>query len=533
MLGMFREGGQRPGEPGASPNVAWRAGAFNRRIEGERALLLQPGGTCWRTERAGRVALLAENDAYFAAVREALENARKSILLLGWQFDPRTRLVAEEEGPGAEVGHILRRLVRDKPELDVRLLIWRSPLPIAFSQGFFPHRARAWFQGKTVAFRLDRARPLGGCHHQKVLVIDDALAFCGGGDISVDRWDTLRHDDEDPRRYTPMGVAYPPRHEVMMMVDGDAARALGDLARRRWREAIGEPLSACHEDADPWPASVAPDLTDVDVGIARTEPAWRGAAGVREIEALHLESIARARKLIYLENQYFTSPLIAAALAARLEEDDGPEIVVVSTSESPSWFDKATMDGAREALLDRLSDADIHGRFSAWRPLTRAGKPIIVHSKVTIIDDRLLRVGSANLNNRSCGFDTECDLAIETVEEPGPEDAAAAFIRRFRARLVSHFLAIEQDQFEAAFAVTGSLGKTIAGLTEGRMAPLGQGRASRLARWMSEWQLGDPASPADAWRPWRRGRLSRILRDTVAQAAEAASGEAGAAAASG
>lgn len=468
------------------------------------------------------MALLPENDLYFAAVLQALENAKRSVLLLGWQFDPRTRLDPEEQGPGAEVGHILRRLVRERPDLDVRLLIWRSPLPIAFSQGFFPQRAQAWFRGKMVNFRLDRARPIGGCHHQKVLVIDDALAFVGGGDISVDRWDTAKHRDDDPRRFTPIGLPYPPRHEVMMMVDGAAARALGDLARKRWADAIGEPLSAVEAEDDPWPASIEPDLRDVDVGIARTEPAWRGAAGVREIEALHLESIARAERLIYLENQYFTSPLIAAALASRLEEEDGPEVVVVSTAESPSWFDKATMDSARAVLLERLEKADIHDRFSAWTPVTNAGRPIIVHSKVSVIDDRVLRVGSANLNNRSGGFDTECDLAIEAA--PGDE-TSSAFIGSFRAGLVSHFLGVEQHIFEAALAVTGSLGKTIAGLTEGRLRPLGGEPPSAIGRWMSGWQIGDPASPGDAWRPWRRGRLSRVLRDTVDHAADAAASD--------
>ncbi len=37
----------------------------------------------------------------------------------------------------------------------------------------------------------------------------------------------------------------------------------------------------------------------------------------------------------------------------------------------------------------------------------------MVHSKVMIVDDGFLRVGSANLNNRSMGADTECDLAFE------------------------------------------------------------------------------------------------------------------------
>ena len=480
-------------------------------------MLLQAGSTCWRTERAGRAALLMENDAYFEAVRQALERAQKSVLLLGWQFDPRTRLDANDSEASAEIGFILRRLVRDRPDLDIRLLIWRSPLPIAFSQGFFPQRAVRWFNRKTVNFRLDRATPLGACHHQKVLVIDDALAFCGGGDISVDRFDTERHEDDDPRRCTPYGRICAPRHEVMMMVDGDAARALGDLARKRWKDAIGEPLAAVKADADPWPEAIEPDLRDVTVGIARTEPAWRNRAGVRENEALHVEAIARAERLIYLENQYVTSPLIAAALADRLEDEDGPEVVIVSTAHSPSWFDKATMDGARAALLERLRRADRYGRFSAWTPRTAKGEPIIVHSKVTIIDDRLLRVGSTNLNNRSCGFDTECDLAVETEGE-GP---TADFIRSFRARLVSHFLGVEQVNFEAAFAVVGSLGAAIEGLTEGRMTPLGLEPASRVSKWLAEWQVGDPASPSDSWRPWKRGALARMLRQTVDRAAEA------------
>lgn len=519
MLDMLsRAGISEAFELRARRGVRWWSGILDRPPLGEQTVLLQPGSTCWRTERATRVALLMENAAYFAALREALENARRSVILLGWQFDPRTRLDLGETGPAAEIGYILRRLVRERPELDVRLLIWRSPLPIAFSQGFFPQRAQAWFRHKTVDFRLDRARPVGGCHHQKVTVIDDAVAFCGGGDISVDRWDCADHVDGDARRFTPYGLPYPPRHEVMMMVDGAAARALGDLARERWRVATGETLDAPRVRHDPWPQSIEPDLRDVTVGVVRTEPAWRGAAGVRENEALHLEAIARARRLIYLENQYFTSPLIAAALADRLEQPDGPEVVMVSTAESPSWFDKAAMDGARAALLERLREADVYGRFSAWTPRTAKGGTIIVHSKVTIIDDSLLRVGSTNLNNRSCGFDTECDLAIETAEDA----PAADFIRGFRARLVSHFLGIDQGQFEAAFAVTASLSETITGLTDGRMAPLGLERASALSKWIAEWQLGDPASPADAWRPWRRGRLSRVLKETVRRAHAAA-----------
>jgi phosphatidylserine/phosphatidylglycerophosphate/cardiolipin synthase-like enzyme len=484
-------------------------------------LLLQPGENCWRVETADRLSVLMENATYFETLLEVLPRARKSILLLGWQFDPRTRLNPEgrRHDQVCEVGLLLRRLVRENPALDVRLLIWRSPLPIAWSQDFFPLRARAWFRRQPIDFRLDRARPIGACHHQKVVVIDDAVAFCGGGDISVDRWDTALHLDDEPLRRTPTGLPYPPRHEVMTVMDGAAARALADLARERWFEAAGERLAPCVADEDPWPKTLEPDLRGVRVGIARTRPAWRGDPGVRECERLHLDAIAGARRLIYLENQYVTSPVIAAALAESLERPEGPEVMIVSTGKSPSWFDQASMDGARRALLQRLRTADRHGRFSAWMPLTSRGQKIIVHSKMTIVDDRLLRVGSANLNNRSGGFDTECDVVVETEEGT----AAASVIARRRARSLAHFLAVDPETFEYAFAETGGLRATVEALNHaGRMAPLAPEGATGLSKWIARWQLGDPSSPQDSWRPWRRGRLSRRLKQVVAHAADTA-----------
>ena len=103
-----------------------------------------PGENCWRVETAGRFSVLMENQAYFDALRSALSKARRSIVMLGWQFDPRTRLDAESplSDHHAEIDHQLRMLVKNRPELDVRLLIWKSPLLIAASQGFYPHRAR-------------------------------------------------------------------------------------------------------------------------------------------------------------------------------------------------------------------------------------------------------------------------------------------------------------------------------------------------------------------------------------------------------
>ena len=490
--------------------------------------LLHPGETCWRVEKADRVAMLVDSSAYFTAALSAMRHARRSIFLLGWGFDPRTRLrpdpSGEEHGPD-EIGALLRRLSSGRPELDINILIWKSALPISASQHFFPHRARDWFEGTRINFALDASVPFGACHHQKVLVIDDRLAFCGGGDFGVDRWDSAAHLDEDGRRIMPGGLEHQPRHEVMMMVDGDAARALGDLARERWRTAqecktLPAPPGSEITGGDPWPGFVTPRFTDANIAIARTEPDWRDRREVRETEALHLKAIAQARRTIYLENQYFTSLVVGEALAERLMEPDGPEVVIVSTLHSPSYFDRFTMDRTRWRLIERLKAADRWGRLRAYCPFTEDGHPIIVHSKVTIIDDRLLRAGSTNLNHRSAGFDTECDLALEARS---PEAEAA--IRAFRAHELGHFLGLGAAAVQAAIDEHGALCPAIDALAAGpphRLRPLPGVKMGPIQRIVSAYHLGDPVEPSDSWRPLlRRQRLKPYDRALDAAAAAA------------
>jgi phosphatidylserine/phosphatidylglycerophosphate/cardiolipin synthase-like enzyme len=475
--------------------------------------VLRPGQTCWRTARADRAAFLIDTEAYFAAIFDAFAKARRSIFILGWGFDPRTRLFPDGyDGPNDpdEVGRILIDLACSRPELDVRLLIWRSALPIAAQQEFFPHRARQYFKHTPVKFQLDDHVPFGACHHQKVVVVDDRVAFVGGGDISVDRWDTAGHRDDDERRIMPNEEYHAPRHEVMMLVDGPAAKALAELGRERWRRATGETLPEPPDaGGDPWPEHVPAALFDVEVGIARTEPAWKRRPEVDELRQLTLASIAAAKQTIYLENQYFTSPLITEALAARLSEPDGPEVVLVSTGHAPSWFDHLTMDRARGAMIWRLRAADIFGRFRAYWPATKRGDTVIVHSKTSIIDDRVARVGSANLNNRSGGFDTECELAVE-----GETDEARAAIGAFRDRLVSHFMGCTGDALAKARADFGGLIPAIDALNrEGRLQPIEPPLITPFGEFIAKYHLGDPQDPKDSWNPMRRReRLYEAVR---------------------
>jgi phospholipase D1/2 len=422
--------------------------------------LLRAGRNCWRIERAARVSFLVDGEAYFRAVREAIVAARHSIFILGWDIDSRMRLVPEGAGDGfpEPLGDFLNAVVARRRGLRACVLSWDFAMLYALEREWLPLWKLDWRTHRRLTFRLDARHPVGASHHQKVIVVDDAVAFVGGFDLTQRRWDRSAHAGHEPLRRDPDGKPYGPFHDVQAIVDGAAARALGELCRDRWRRAgcrNGPKLrtSIAH---DPWPRSVPVDVPDVDVAICRTEPVYEGEAGVGEIRQLHIDAIAAARRHIYMENQYFSSDVVAGCLAERLREPAGPELVLVSHRTESGWLEASTMGVLRARLHRRLAAADAHHRFRAFCPELpdlAHGCCLNVHSKVLVVDDDLLTVGSANLSNRSMGFDTECNLAIEARGDPRLCTAIGAL----RNRLLGEHLGCAPGEVDAALARTGSL----------------------------------------------------------------------------
>lgn len=120
-------------------------------------------------------------------------------------------------------------------------------------------------------FAIDGAHPLGSVHHQKIVVVDDAVAFCGGIDLTLDRWDTRAHEHVNRHRRTARR-SYGPRHDVGAAVDGAAARALGEQALARWQTATQQALAPVEARHSAWPGKLEPTLRNVDIGIALTLP---------------------------------------------------------------------------------------------------------------------------------------------------------------------------------------------------------------------------------------------------------------------
>jgi phosphatidylserine/phosphatidylglycerophosphate/cardiolipin synthase-like enzyme len=242
---------------------------------------------------------------------------------------------------------------------------------------------------------------------------------------------------------------------MQIVVDGEAAKAVCSLARHRWRNATGELLEECSRKADLWPRNLIPDFTDIFAAVARTAPRWGNEPAVREAAALTADALVRAQKVIYIETQYMTASYVGDCLAETLARETGPEIIIVMTHASRGLVERFIMGRNRDRLIRRLKRADRFGRFRAFYPLVSLrdrNQQILVHSKVIIVDDLFLRVRSSNLNNRSIGLDTECDIAIEATTA-----AARASIARIRNELLAEHLGTTAQIVAAKGDSTGSM----------------------------------------------------------------------------
>jgi phosphatidylserine/phosphatidylglycerophosphate/cardiolipin synthase-like enzyme len=460
--------------------------------------LLIPGQTCWRVAHAGQFASIIDAADYFRHAKAAMLRAQHRIMLIGWDFDARMtfeRGTKTLPGPN-QLGAFLYWMLWKRPALDVYLLRSNLRLLSAFDDiwfGLTPVRFLNQITSKRIHFAMDGEHPTGSVHHQKIAVIDDAAAFCGGIDLTADRWDTPAHEHDSRGRRT-VGRSYGPRHEVAAAVDGAAAQALSEQARERWETATTKSLAPVDAERATWPSKLAPTLRNVEVGIARTLPELDHRDEVREVEALNLAAISAARHTIFLENQYLAARRIVDALAARLSESDGPEVVIVIPRRGNNRLERETMDGARHRLIQVLWEADEHRRLGIYYPVTDGGAPIYVHSKVMVIDDRLLRIGSSNLNNRSMGFDSECDIAIEADSNTSDQDEVRRQITSVRDQLVSEHLGVPVDDLQSVLLRRPSLLNAVEQLRGegGTLRPFTEETVSDEASPLAENDLMDP-----------------------------------------
>ena len=379
-----------------------------------------PYGNPVRKGNALRVFIDGEDS--FKAISSAIGNARSHVHLAGWHMEAGFVLVAEPE----EL--VLQDLLAEAgAHAEVRVLVWGgAPLPPPFR----PRRGEAKelrerlspLNGVTVA--LDSKERLLHCHHEKIVVIDDEVAFVGGLDFSTIGASRLDASDHPPRE--PMGW-----HDATVELRGPIVADVADHVCMRWKEVTGIALGPAPEPA---PAG------DVEAQIVRTVPEKvydslpNGDFGIL---GAYVKALRSARKYIYLENQFLWSSEIVKLLAQKLSNPPTEDFrLVVLLPSKPSTGNDDTL-----GQLAVLAEADHDNRFLACTLYGRddgRALPVYVHAKVGIIDDEWLTIGSANLNNHSLFNDTEMNVVVR--------DAALA--RDTRLRLWAEHLEVPRSQFE-------------------------------------------------------------------------------------
>ena len=342
--------------------------------------------------------VLVDGESALPRIADELEGARSHVHLAGWFFSPEFRL--RPDGPG------LRELLADLAErVDVRVLSWAgSPLPL-----FHPDRAQgrelrdALTCGTRIRVALDdRERPMH-CHHEKLVVVDDRVAFVGGIDLTD--YAGRRFDRRDhPARE---GLGW---HDAACRLEGPAVGDVAEHFRVRWHAVTGEAL----------PAAERPGRAgETEVQIVRTVPERVYPAlprGDFTILESYVRALRSARKLIYLENQFLWSPEISDLLADKLRRPPSEDFRLLALL--PAHPNNGA-DHTR-GQLGRLLAADAgNGRFLACTLHQRGSddpRPVYVHAKIGIVDDAWLTLGSANLNEHSLFNDTEMNVATWDAE---------------------------------------------------------------------------------------------------------------------
>ena len=474
--------------------------------------IVREGKNVWRIERAQKASVIIDAADYYAVAKRLMDSAEKRIFIVGWDFDTRIALEPDEQGKGEELGHFLLRLAREKPDLQIDVLKWNFG---ALKQ-FVRPRAIAWlwrwWRTPNIDVRLDSSHPFGCSHHQKILIIDDNIAACGGIDISTNRWDTSDHQDEDPHRTGPNGKPYTPWHDITMLMKGKVGEALGELGRERWKNCTREDLDPIDPADDDWPDGLDPMFDNVEIAIARTRAEYEGNEEIREIETLWLDMVCGAEKFLYVENQYFTSAKVAAAIADRMKAANPPEIVLVMPHRADGWLEQQAMDGARAMLINQVGKVDTANNFRVYMPVTKKGEDIYVHAKLAVMDDNLLRVGSGNLNNRSFGLDSECDVVIDGAR--AANEGTGPAMTALRHRLLAEHLDCSTETYAAAEKKHGSMIAAIEVLRgKGKtLKPLPLEEFNDAQKFVADNQLMDPEHPDGFLDPLSGGTLSRNWR---------------------
>lgn len=417
--------------------------------------ILIPGINCCEISEVNETGLLVDGSDYYRAFCAAAESAERFILLSGWQFDSDAQLL-RDDGVGSECTLIslLNKLCESKKHLRIYILAWNFSVFYCVDREWLQSWYFKWSAHESIQFCFDSCHPFGASHHQKYVVIDGRMAFLGGLDICSGRWDERDHRAVNSRRVNADQTSYPPFHDVQSYHVGAVAERLTQLFKEEWRTVCDCELDLTAPECNPRVhLKNALPINSNRVAISRTQvkTTESGNEFVREIRRLFRDALTAAESLVYIENQYFSSQAIYEALVRRMTDRRRArlEIVLVIAKEANAFVEQASIGIAQAKIIRHLKQlaAEAGHALGVYYPAVPSADgaelPVYIHSKLFLVDDAFLSVGSANMNNRSMGLDTEFNVSWQA--RPGEENALRS-IRDVRLNLLAEHSGLAGDR---------------------------------------------------------------------------------------
>jgi len=313
----------------------------------------------------------------------------------------------------------------------VKIIVWQPRLPLRILPGadergldgraeeveVLNKLAKKYGIDQNLVVKIDNTSPtLSSAHHEKIIVIDNKIGFCGGFDLSRGKWDTSKHDYNDPRR----DQYSEPWHDLHAKVQGPIVWDLAYHFNQRW---------AYYEVKDEKkiramnlkPARFISEKGDTKIVALRT---WEGNDKDGGILAWYANTIRKAKAIIYIENQFpFQNEFITRILCKRLKEQKGLRVIIVGPMEPNlpgligSILSKTSVNDVNKHLK-RIRDAGDSGKRVGTYSLlsqdkkTKKLRQIYVHSKLLIVDDKWITIGSANTDKNGFKDSTEVNIGI-------------------------------------------------------------------------------------------------------------------------
>lgn len=406
-----------------------------------------------------RVVFAIDGQATFGIMYDMIERAKKSVYIVGYDLDPSLSLI-RNDGSLSKYGvkgrqalssfisnsvtqhynvkpryRTLQRLIIDKAKQGVRMkiIIWQPRLPLRILPGadergldgrageveVLNKLARKYGIDQNLQVKIDSTSPtLSSAHHEKIIIIDNKYGFCGGFDLSRGKWDTSRHNYNDLHR----DQDSEPWHDVHSIIEGPVVWDLAYHFRQRWayhKIKDGTKVRSITHKPTKFPNQSNNDNTRI-VAL-RT---WEGMDRSGGILAWYANSIKRAKLSIYIENQFpFQNEFITKILCKRLKEQKRLKVIIVGPL-------KPNLPGLVGSILSRTSVNDVNEHLRWLRDAGDSGKRVCtyslisqdqatkkvrqtyVHSKIMIVDDKWITIGSANTDKNGFKDSTEFNLGI-------------------------------------------------------------------------------------------------------------------------